>query len=338
MQYKTHNQEISNEINPCVIRGVLNVDKPSGISSYDVIRKIKRVVNPAPPWKGGVKVKRLGHAGTLDPMASGVLLVLFNEATKIASFLTELNKEYLAEIRLGIKTDTDDITGKVIEERDVPKLTSTQIKKLLSEFEGEISQTPPVFSALRQQGKRLYNLAREGKTAIPRPRKVFVYEADLIDFISPLLKIRFVVSKGTYIRSLARDIGDRLGCGATLSALTRTKVGSFSIGDALKLDALSCDSIKTHLCSIPQALSNLDTAYIKEDAIKKLVTGQELADSDLINPDFIRLPAPKADPAFACKGGVKVLDSTQKIMAIAQRIDGALKPIRLIYADLPKSQ
>lgn len=309
------------------MRGVLNINKPSGISSYDVIRRIKRIFKDITESGRTSPSIKLGHAGTLDPLASGVLLILFNEATKISRFLNEQKKEYIAAIKLGIKTDTDDITGKIQKENELPELSINQIEEILSEFECEISQIPPVFSALRQQGQRLYNLARQGKIYRPLPRKVTVHEIELKNFISPILKIRTIVSKGTYIRSLARDIGDRLGCGATLIALTRTKIGSFNIDDSLKLEELTLDLIQKHLYPISLALDDFDTVYVKDEAIKKLLTGQVINESDLIKSDLTQLSSPK----------VKICDSAQKILAIASRIDSVLKPIRLIYADIPKT-
>jgi len=309
------------------MRGVLNINKPSGISSYDVIRRIKRIFKDITESGRTSPSIKLGHAGTLDPLASGVLLILFNEATKISRFLNEQKKEYIAAIKLGIKTDTDDITGKIQKENELPELSINQIEEILSEFECEISQIPPVFSALRQQGQRLYNLARQGKIYRPLPRKVTVHEIELKNFISPILKIRTIVSKGTYIRSLARDIGDRLGCGATLIALTRTKIGSFNIDDSLKLEELTLDLIQKHLYPISLALHDFDTVYVKDEAIKKLLTGQVINESDLIKSDLTQLSSPK----------VQICDSAQKVLAIASRIDSVLKPIRLIYADIPKT-
>lgn len=185
-----------------IVRGVLNINKPSGISSFDVIRTIKRIFYESEsPQKKNSPVK-LGHAGTLDPMANGVLLILFNEATKIVPFLTEQKKEYIAEIRLGIRTDTDDITGKVLEEKNIPALPLKQIKQALSKFQGEINQNPPIYSALHAQGKRHYELARAGKTVETKPRQVSIDEIELIKFVSPILTIMTIVSKGTYIRAL----------------------------------------------------------------------------------------------------------------------------------------
>jgi len=309
------------------MRGVLNVNKPSGISSYDVIRKIKKILPNNKLAQKEITKFKIGHAGTLDPMANGVLLILFNEATKITPFLNEQKKEYVAEIRLGIKTDTDDITGKVIEEKPVPTLSLTQIQEVLDEFRGEITQNPPVFSALRVNGKRFYEISRAGEKIIPKPRAVTIYELEMLNFAQTILEIRTVVSKGTYIRALARDIGDKLGCGATLTALTRTRIGNFFLKDAQNLNELSYDNLTNQLCPISQALSDLATAYINEAAIKNLLAGQLLSQS--------------AIQSYHSKNGtgttVKVIDPNEKVLAIALRTSEGLKPLRLIYADISKT-
>jgi tRNA pseudouridine55 synthase len=308
------------------IRGVLNVNKPSGISSYDVIRAIKKIFGESTlQQKKGISIK-LGHAGTLDPLANGVLLILFNEATKIAPFLVEQMKEYIAEIRLGIRTDTDDLTGKVLEEKKIPPLHLKQVQEVLLKFEGEINQIPPIFSALHEQGKRLYEIARAGKTIEQKPRKVFVYELELMKFTPPILKIRAVVSKGTYIRALARDIGEQLGCGGTLNALTRTRIGNFRITDAVQLNELTMDLIQKQMCSITTALSNLNSVYVEETVINRLLTGQLIKLSEV------------GEHYPSTHHQVKVFDREEKIMVIALRSNDGFKPIRLIYADIPKKQ
>lgn len=308
------------------LRGVLNVKKPSGISSYDVIRTIKRVLKN----KVSEKIK-IGHAGTLDPLAKGVLLILFNEATKIGSLLSEQEKEYIAEIRLGIKTDTDDITGKIIERTNslTKTITQQQIENVLKEFIGEINQIPPTFSALRQKGGRLYNWARAGKPIQPKARTVFIYELELLRFSLPFLIIRTVVAKGTYIRALARDIGDKLNIGATLNTLIRTRIGSFNIKDSLELADLTLAKIEKNLCSIADALPNFKKIYVPASAITKLLSGQAIKESE-----WIRIESGKGQ-AEAEK--VIVLDEGQKVMAIANYTKTILKPSRLIYADLPKT-
>lgn len=312
-------------LNSTHLRGVLNVNKPSGISSYDVIRTIKRIFKNEQK-SGFVKI---GHSGTLDPIADGVLLVLFNEATKIAHFLTELKKEYIAEIKFGIKTNTDDITGKVIKEEDGSKITKNDIEMTLPQFIGEIYQIPPIFSALHEQGRRLYNLARAGQRVQPKMRKVFIYELHLIEFKPPMLVIRAVVGKGAYIRALARDLGDKLGSGATLNRLTRTRVGHWTLEDAVNLNDLTWRKIKEHLCPLAKALPGMKTIYVKDAIISKLLNGQEIS----CEAEPIKNESLKAKPT-----PIKILDEAEKVMLIGTYTFGRLKPIRLVYADLPKTK
>lgn len=208
---------------------ILVVNKPKGWTSHDVVNKVRRIYG----------VKKVGHAGTLDPMATGVLIVLVGDATKRQKEFMGMEKEYEAEITFGAETDTYDAEGIVAIERSsnqaVKNLTRDKIKRILGEFEGEIEQTVPPYSAVKVKGKRLYELARKGKIGnvkLPK-RKVFIKEIRLLDFQQgnlPKARIRVVCSKGTYIRSLAHDLGQKFGCGAFLSELVRTRVGKFKLG------------------------------------------------------------------------------------------------------------
>jgi len=232
------------------MRGVLNVNKPSGISSYDVIRHIKRLLSAQ-------STIPLGHAGTLDPLASGVLLVLVGEASKISRFLLDRPKEYLAGVLFGRRTDTDDITGRTLDERPVGNLTTESVRAALNRFTGEIEQVPPAFSALKQDGEPLYRLARKGQAVQPRSRRVTVYEQNLLDWQSPVATIRYRVSSGTYVRALARDLGASTGTGATLASLVRTRVGQFVLEDAVAPDVLDAPSLPHRLTPIDAALDGI---------------------------------------------------------------------------------
>ena len=228
------------------MRGVLNANKPSGISSYDVIRHIKSILQSPIP---------IGHAGTLDPLASGVLLVLLGEATKVSRFLLGLSKEYVAGVLFGTQTDTDDITGRTLSEQPVTGLSAELVGTALGRFTGEIEQVPPAYSALKQDGQPLYRLARRGQEIRPKSRKVLVYELELLDWEPPTATIRCRVSAGTYVRALARDLGTSLGTVATLASLVRTKVGQFTIEDATAPDALDAALLIERLAPIDAALS-----------------------------------------------------------------------------------
>ena len=225
----------TNELN-----GFLNVNKPSGITSYDVIRHIKRISN----FKG-----KIGHTGTLDPLASGVLVICIGSATKKAGKFLAMEKEYLATMLLGTTTDTDDIQGKIIETKKIDDTTLDidLINKTIHSFIGEIQQVPPSVSALTRQGVRLYKLHRQGRPVIPEARKVFIYEIDVKKVEIPRVVFKVVCSRGTYIRALCRDIGRKLGYGAVQEALIRTRVGFFSIEQSITLDQLKKDGIKKYL-------------------------------------------------------------------------------------------
>ena len=208
--------------------GILNIDKPSGMTSFQVVALVKRLSGE----------RRVGHAGTLDPIATGVLPVCIGQATRVIEFLSEARKTYLAEIELGIATDTYDISGLVTQRGDTSTIDRERLESALNSFRGLIRQTPPMYSAVKHQGKPLYELARAGITVERKIRTAEVYSLDFIDWQSPVATIKVVCSKGTYIRSIAHDLGQYLGCGAALRSLSRLKYGSFDIKDALSLSHL----------------------------------------------------------------------------------------------------
>ncbi|HOK79318.1 MAG TPA: tRNA pseudouridine(55) synthase TruB [bacterium] len=212
--------------------GFLNVNKPSGITSYDVIRFIKKI----PGFNA-----RIGHTGTLDPLASGVLVVCIGRATRKAGKFLAMEKEYLATLLLGITTDTDDIQGKILESSQVDPeaIDDQQIYETIYSFSGEIEQVPPNVSALRKQGVRLYKLHRQGKSVTPEPRKVFIHEIEVKKIEIPRIVFRVVCSRGTYVRALCRDIGKKLGYGAVQESLIRLRIGKFTIEDAVELKELN---------------------------------------------------------------------------------------------------
>lgn len=207
---------------------ILPVDKPRDWTSFDVVQKLRYAS----------RVKKVGHAGTLDPFATGLLLICFSRATKKVPQLMELEKEYVASIKLGTETDTDDLTGKPVARHEVPDISISRLQDVLQSYIGEIDQIPPMYSALKKQGQRLYELARRGQTVEREPRRVRIKELELLRFEKDVLDIRVVCSRGTYIRALARDIGRDLGCGGHLQALVRTRIGDYHLDDAWELPAL----------------------------------------------------------------------------------------------------
>lgn len=210
------------------IDGILNVNKPEGKTSYNVVAWLKRLT----------REKHIGHAGTLDPIATGVLPICLGQATRITQFLTDSSKTYLAQVELGIITDTFDRQGEIIERRDPSSITVTQIEDALTNFQGVINQVPPIYSALKHQGRRYYELARAGIPIELKPRQVEISKLELVNFQPPLITINVDCSKGTYIRSLAHDLGQILGCGAHLQNLTRLRCGPFHIEDSLSLSQI----------------------------------------------------------------------------------------------------
>ncbi len=202
--------------------GILVVNKPSGITSHDVVDFIRRKFN----------IKRVGHAGTLDPMATGVLVMLLGKATKLSSTFMSDDKEYIAKIFFGKSTDTQDAQGKVIEEKNIESLDIEDIKKALDKFKGEIEQIPPMVSAIKYKGKKLYQLARAGKTVEREPRKITITNLEILDFKFPEMTFKVRCSKGTYVRTLCEDIGKTLGVPSHMSGLIRSASGDFLLKDS----------------------------------------------------------------------------------------------------------
>lgn len=210
-----------------MINGVINIYKIKGFTSHDVVAKLR----------GILRQKKIGHTGTLDPDATGVLPVCLGSATKLCDMLTEKEKEYIAKVQLGVTTDTQDMTGTILSENPVEVMEET-VKEVLQSFIGNYNQIPPMYSALKVNGKKLYELAREGKEIERKARPVTIHYIEILDMQLPLLTIKVGCSKGTYIRTLCHDLGEKLGCGAAMAALERTKSGQFSLESAITLSEL----------------------------------------------------------------------------------------------------
>ena len=250
------------------MQGMILLNKPSGISSFSAVSAIKRKAHE----------KRVGHTGTLDPMATGVLPIFLGRATALSSLLLDADKRYIAEIKLGIKTDTDDITGNIISTNSV-SVTNDDINKALKNFVGKISQLPPVYSAIKKDGVRLYKLAREGKTVEVEPRNIEIFDIKLLSLLDSdnIFRIETHVSKGTYIRSLARDIGEFLGCSATLYSLERTFASGFNIEDCVKLDDIDETNISKYLLNEEIAVKHLKELYVTERQAIRFCNGGQLS-------------------------------------------------------------
>lgn len=252
--------------------GVLNINKPLGISSFEVVRKIKKLAGE----------KKVGHGGTLDPEASGVLPVCIGKATKAIDFIMEGEKEYIAKVKLGVVTDTYDREGKVLREGNV-NFTEEEIIKAIHKFEGSIDQVPPMYSALKQNGKKLYELAREGKEVYREPRNITIYSIDILSIDSPIIEIKVRCSKGTYIRSLCYDIGEELGCGAMMWELKRTATGTFTIENSVDLKELTESNIRNYIVSLDEIFNKFPKLVVNEKFERLILNGVTINDRTLLN-------------------------------------------------------
>ncbi len=248
------------------MQGLLLINKPEGLTSFGVVAKIKWLLH----------TKRVGHTGTLDPMATGVLPILIGRDTVLCSYLLDADKEYIADVKLGITTDTLDKTGTVLSKSDV-NIKREELENVLSSFLGKQLQVPPMYSAIKKDGVRLYDLAREGKEIEREPREIEIFKLELLDFKSDEFKIRVLCSKGTYIRSLADDIGKKLGMGAVLTALKRTKTAGFKIEECVDLENLTPENTADFLKSAEIAVLNYPPLNISEKQALRFTNGGELS-------------------------------------------------------------
>ncbi|NIC07732.1 tRNA pseudouridine(55) synthase TruB [Billgrantia bachuensis] len=250
------------------VNGVLLLDKPKGASSNHALQRARRLL----------QAQKAGHTGTLDPMATGLLPVCLGEATKFSAHLLEADKVYRTRVQLGAVTDTGDAEGEVIERCEVPLLSAEDIERVLERFRGEIDQTPPMYSALKHQGRKLYELAREGKSVERAVRRVTVYDARLLAFEGEVFELEVRVSKGTYIRTLAEDIGRALGCGAHITALRRLATGPFGSEGMLALETLESlpgqSEREATLLPVDVLVAHLPRLDVDEAARQRLMHGQ----------------------------------------------------------------
>ncbi len=268
------------------MHGLLLIDKSAGMTSHDAVKQIRRIFH----------TRKVGHAGTLDPLATGVLPIAIGDGTKILQFLLAEDKSYRATFRLGITTDTLDAEGKELLERPIPAISEAILEEIFVKFRGQIEQLPPMFSALKQNGVPLYKLARQGKTVERKIRQVNITRLDLCDYDQETVTIEVDCSKGTYIRSLVSDIGEQLGCGAHLIALRRLQSGIFPINECFTLDELSkLDEPHSALLSLDEALRDFPVVQLDIKAANSLTFGippelsQIVPIQDLNNGDIVRL-------------------------------------------------
>lgn len=258
-----------------MINGVLNIYKEKGFTSHDVVAKLR----------GILKQKKIGHTGTLDPDAEGVLPVCLGKATKLCDMLTDKSKIYETILLLGKTTDTQDITGTILEEKETNTLTEEQVRQCIEKFVGEQEQIPPMYSALKVNGKKLYELAREGIEIERKARKITIFEIKILEIELPRVRMQVHCSKGTYIRTLCHDIGNALGCGGCMEALLRTKVSRFELKDSLRLEeiaALQQDGrLDSVLISIDEMFSHLKEIKIDPMQERLLYNGNAFAEQYL---------------------------------------------------------
>ncbi len=263
--------------------GVLCVDKPLGITSHDVVNRIRRVAS----------LRRVGHAGTLDPLATGVLLLCLGRATRLIEYLVGHDKVYETTVRLGQTTTTYDAEGDIVAERPFTHLTLNQIQAALEPFRGDIQQQPPLYSAIKQGGQPLYKLARQGKKDVERPfRPVTIHELILQKWDPPYLSLRVECSSGTYIRSLGHDLGEALDCGGHLSALRRLAVGDFGVETAVPLDILSPENITNYLLPPDTAVRHLPRVDLPETAAAAIMQGKPISITDSTSAELARAYGP----------------------------------------------
>ena len=297
--------------------GIVNVYKERGYTSHDVVAKLR----------GIFKMKKIGHTGTLDPEAVGVLPVCFGSGTKLCDLITDWDKEYIAVLRLGVVTDTQDMTGKILSQCDakmIENLSETQVRDAVMGFVGDYEQIPPMYSALKVDGKKLYELARAGKEIERKPRAVEIKEIEIQAVDLPLVRMRIVCSKGTYIRTLCHDIGAKLGCGGAMESLTRSRVGIFGIGNALTLAELEKLKDEDKIWGVmipPDVIFEKDKRITVNKQGKKMVqNGNQLTAAQLAQP-----------VQLAARERVRVYDSDGRFYGIYDyhEDEKSLKPVKM---------
>jgi tRNA pseudouridine55 synthase len=286
------------------MNGIIVVDKPADMSSAQVVQAVKKIL----------RVRKVGHTGTLDPFATGVLVCCVNRATRLARFIAHGEKHYEGVMCLGIRTDSQDFTGRVLSQRPLAGVTEDKIKRSFHKMVGESHQKPPAFSALKHQGKPLYELARKGVFLEKSPRPIQVYDATVLDVDYPWVRFRVVCSPGTYVRTLCDDIGELLGCGAHLTELRRTESGGFTLQQAVSLTALerSVNEGEPSRCLIPmgKALNGIPEVQVGHQVAAKIRHGKPLTERDV--GSVVSHDAPWLKVTDLNRNLVAVLDSSQR--------------------------
>ena len=286
------------------VEGVLVIDKPAGLTSHDVVRHLRKIAG----------IRRIGHTGTLDPLATGLLIICLGRATRLAEYVMGLSKTYKAMVRLGQTTDTFDTEGTIVAEKPV-SVNDSQLAAALEQFRGVISQVPPMYSAVKVDGQPLYRYARQGKEIQRNPRPVTIHELKLLSWNTPLVELLINCSSGTYVRVIAHDLGQSLGCGAHLAALRRISIGKFAIEDAIPLSELNEDNLQNYLQPIDTAVQHLPSLIITNDEALKLHLGQRLVIQGTKPADFL----------------VRAYDKAGHFVGLLSAEDGDWQPRKIFY-------
>lgn len=290
------------------ISGVLVLDKPAGATSNAVLQQVKRLLNAA----------RAGHTGALDPLATGVLPLCFGEATKFAQRLLEADKTYRTVAQLGVRTTTSDSDGEPVETRSVPSLDAAAVEAVLADFRGAITQVPSMYSALKYQGRPLYEYAREGRTVPREARPVRIDELRVLSLENGALELRVRCTKGTYIRTLVDDIGEALGCGAHVAELRREQAGSFDLGQALtmeQLEAMGPEAVRDRLQAPDVLLADLPATVLDGPRAVSISNGQA-----------VTMSAAEASPDGLCR----IYGEDEKFLGLAEQAENTIRPRRLM--------
>lgn len=286
--------------------GFLNINKPSGMTSHDVVAKIRRAL----------KLKKIGHAGTLDPLATGVLVLCLGKATRLSEYAMSSIKRYRARVFLGAVTDTYDAEGEIQEQIDASHLTHNDVENALAMFVGDIEQLPPIYSAIKQGGRKLYELARAGESIERNLRPVTISQIKLIEWSPPEFAIDVVCSSGTYIRSLAFDIGQFLGVGAYLSGLVRTASGQFRVENAVSMEAILTDeNWRSHLIPADSVIADYPALYLDAATTTDVICGRSIEIVERLDMDLVR--------AYNSEG---------EFIALVKPVSGRLQPHKVFVS------
>ena len=300
--------------------GILNINKPKGMTSFAVVQEVKRLFPTI----------KVGHAGTLDPQAEGVLLILLGEGTKISSYLTKLEKEYQVKMVLGVSTSTQDGQGEILR-RTEPRVAVGELSEVFTKFLGMQEQIPPMVSAKRYRGKRLYELFRQGTIIERTPQKVEIKKLELLSYDMPRVEFRTICSSGTYVRTLCHDIGEALGCGAYMEDLVRVRVGNFKLSDVLSWDRKELFSQKVQ--SISQALSDTPSITVSRRTGQGIRMGRQIKSSEVIDVSMSPSEITNAERTF------RVFDEDGTLIALAKlQTTSQMKEIKLLRVFKPGIQ